>query len=401
MSTGKTRMPSLRRLLADRSGNFGILTAIAVPVLFAGAGVAVDVSNMLLSRNQLQSATDAAALATATALAQGTSTTSTAPQLGKDFVSGEMANYLGSDATTIAALKAGTTVSITQTTDPLTTAKNYAVTVSAAFPQTVNGMTHLLGWNNVTIGSSSSSSSSSSVPSQNALSMEIALDKSGSMLLNTNVVDTTQSSCIQYYTDDIYLYQYPRPISPCYIKKIAALKTAVGTLLDQLDAVDPKSIYVRTAGIAWSSQVDDYSDLDWGTASTRSNVISGLNATGGTDSSAPMSLAYTTLQSSTEATQQAKKGNTTFKKFIVLMTDGENNYTSSDTATLLTCTAAKAAGFQIYTVAFMAPARGQALLSACASNISNYYNAQQMSDLVTAFKTIGQQASQQLTLMTK
>jgi Flp pilus assembly protein TadG len=391
----------LKRLVNDRSGNFAILTAIAIPLLLATGGVAVDVSNMVLSKNQLQTATDSAALATATALAQGSTTLLTAPQLGKDFVSGTMSNYLGTDATTLAALKANTTVSIVPTVDVTTTAITYSVSINATLPMQVNGMTRILGWTTTNVSTASTSGSTTSVPSQNALSMEIALDKSGSMLLNTNVVDTTQSSCIQYYTDDIYLYQYKNPISPCYIKKIAALKTAVGSLLDQLDAVDPKAIYVRTAGIAWSSQVDDSSALAWGTASTRANVISGLNATGGTDTTAPMTLAYNSLKTPSEATAQAAKGNTSFKKFIVLMTDGQNNYASSDASTLLICTTAKAAGYQIYTVAFMAPTAGKALLSACASNATNFFDAQNMSDLIAAFKTIGQQTSAQLTRMIK
>ena len=114
-----------------------------------------------------------------------------------------------------------------------------------------------------------------------------------------------------------------------------------------------------------------------------------------------MTLAYNSLIAPAEATKQAKKGNTKFQKIIVLMTDGENNATSSDQKTLDTCTAAKAAGVQIYTVAFMAPQRGQDLLQSCASNSSSYFDAQQMSDLLAAFKTIGAQASKQTTLLTK
>ncbi|WFU08224.1 VWA domain-containing protein [Rhizobium sp. CB3090] len=385
--------------MRDRAGNFGVLTALAIPVLAAAAGVAVDVSNMAVSDGQLQEATDAAALATATALANGSATTSTAQQLASDFVVGQMSNYLNNDPATVSDLKAGTTVNVTQTSNS-SGGTNYSVVVKASYDMPVNGMTRVLGLNTMNISASSTSSSGTAVQ-KTALSMEIALDKSGSMLLNTDVIDTTQKSCIQYYTDGNYLYQYPKAKSPCYIKKIAALKTAVGTLLDQLDAADPKSQYVRTAGIAWSSEVDSSSNLAWGTASTRTNVISGLNADGGTESSAPMTLAYNSLMSSSEAAAQAAKGNTNFQKIIVLMTDGENNSSSSDTKTLNTCAAAKKAGFQIYTVAFMAPARGQNLLQNCATSSSNYFDAQQMSDLVAAFKTIGAQASKQLTLLTK
>ena len=399
MISGSDKLRTLKQLLRDKAGNFGILTAIAVPVLAAAGGVSIDVTNMSLSHSQLQEATDSAALAAATALAEGSATTTTAKDLANNFVLGQMSNYLAGDTNTTNALKAGTSTTITSSSNS-SGGTSYSVAVNASYNLSVNGMSQLLGLHAMTISASSSTTSGTAVE-KTALSMEIALDKSGSMLLNTNVIDTTQTSCIQYYTDGIYLYQYSKPKSPCYIKKIAALKTAVGTLLDQLDAADPSSRYVRTAAIAWSSQVDSSSTLAWGTKSTRNNVISGLNADGGTESSAPMTLAYNSLIAPAEATEQAKKGNTKFQKFIVLMTDGENNATSSDQKTLDTCTTAKAAGVQIYTVAFMAPTRGQDLLRSCASNSSNYFDAQQMSDLLAAFKTIGAQASKQTTLLTK
>lgn len=399
MIAGSDLLRALKQLLRDRAGNFGILTAISIPVLAAASGIAIDVTNMSLSHSQLQEATDAAALATATALADGSVTTTTAKDFGNNFVLGQMSNYLSGDTTTANALKTGTSTTVTSSINS-SGGTSYSVSVNASYSMSVNSMTRLLGMQSMSIAASSSTTSGTAVQ-KTALSMEIALDKSGSMLLNTNAIDKTQTSCIQYYTKGNNLYQYKDAISPCYVKKIAALKTAVGNLLDQLDSADPKSQYVRTAAIAWSSQVDSYSNLDWGTKSTRTNVISGLNADGGTESNAPMNKAYTSVTATSEATEQNKKGNATFQKYIVLMTDGENNDTSSDQKTLNTCKAAKDAGVQIYTVAFMAPARGQTLLAACASSPSNYFDAQQMSDLVTAFKTIGAQAAKQLTLLTK
>jgi len=105
MITGSSKFRSIQHLLRDRAGNFGILTALAIPVVAAAAGVAVDVSNMAVSDSQLQEATDAAALATATALANGSATTSNAQQLAADFVTGQMSNYLAGDASATSALK--------------------------------------------------------------------------------------------------------------------------------------------------------------------------------------------------------------------------------------------------------------------------------------------------------
>lgn len=408
MSTGIWRHFDVRRLLKDRSGNFGIMTAIALPVLLAGGGVAMDVSNMVLTRSQMQAATDAAALATASALAAGTADATTGQSFGKDFVAGEMSNFLGSDATTVAALKAGTTVSIVPSVDVTTLAKIYTVTVNASYSLPVNGMTHLLGWNNVTIGTSSGSTSTGAVTSAGkALSMFLALDRSGSMAWVTDTVDTTQKKCYNYTSSS-----WPNAVygSPCYVTKIAALKQAVGTLFDQLAAADPKSTLVRTGALSYTDSTDTGSPetLKWGTSSARTYVNSLPTVPqGGTDSSGPMNTAYTSLIASSEATAQALKGNATFNKYIVLMTDGENTGHSNvwdqslDTKTLATCTNARNAGITIYTVAFMAPTNGQNMLKSCAGVAANYYEADDMADLIAAFKSIGQKASDQTTRLTQ
>ncbi|MGO7601838.1 TadE/TadG family type IV pilus assembly protein, partial [Rhizobium ruizarguesonis] len=51
-------------MLGDRGGNFGIMTAILLPVLFGAAGMAIQVGDILLSKQQLQEAADSAALET-------------------------------------------------------------------------------------------------------------------------------------------------------------------------------------------------------------------------------------------------------------------------------------------------------------------------------------------------
>lgn len=398
----------LRRFFGDRSGNFGILTAIAVPVIFAGAGVAVDASNMMLSKSQLQNATDAAALATASALADGSTTTANAQAFGKDFVSGQMVNYLGSNATIIAALKTGTTVNVTSTTDPATGGKSYAVSVKGSFPQQVNGMTKLLGWNQVTIAASSSTSSTSAtVTTGQALSMFLALDRSGSMAWATTTKDTSQWACWNYTESSWPKANYT---APCYVSKIAALKEAAGVLFDQLDKSDPKKALVRIGGLTYTDTTDtgNPEPQAWGTSSMRSyvNRIDDV-PTGGTDASGPMARAYSTLTANAEASAQSRQGNATFAKYIVLMTDGENTGHSSvwdpslDTATLNSCKSARDAGITIYSVAFMAPVNGQNMLKSCAGNISNYYQANDMTSLVAAFKSIGQKAVDQTVRMTQ
>ncbi|MFS8044595.1 vWA domain-containing protein [Rhizobium sp. BR 314] len=399
MISGSDILRTFGKLLRNSSGNFGILTAVAIPVLVAAGGVGIDIANMSLSRSQLQEATDAAALGTATALANGSATTANAKDLANKLVLGQMSNYLSGDAGASDALKAGTSTAVTSTSNS-SGGTSYTVAVNSSYTMSVSNLSHLLGLQSMTISASSSTTSGTAVQ-KTALSMEIVLDKSGSMWLDTETIDKSKTRCDQYYIKNDSLYKYKNQESPCYVKKIDALRTAAGNLLDQLDAADPKSQFVRTAGIAWSSQVDISNELGWGTGDTRDNVIDLLAAGGGTESTAPMQLAYSKLTSSTEAGAQNSRGNKTFDKIIVFMTDGDNNSTSSDTTTLSVCKKAKEQGMQIYTVAFMAPDRGQNLLKSCASSSSNYFDARQMTDLVAAFKTIGAQAVKQMTLLTR
>lgn len=52
-----------KRLFRDRSGNFGMMTAILLVPVIGTAGLAIDISNALMVRSTLQAAADAAAIA--------------------------------------------------------------------------------------------------------------------------------------------------------------------------------------------------------------------------------------------------------------------------------------------------------------------------------------------------
>ena len=91
-----------------------------------------------------------------------------------------------------------------------------------------------------------------------------------------------------------------------------------------------------------------------------------------------------------------------WRKVIVFMTDGDNNATSSDTNTRTECSDAKTKdNIKIYSIAFMAPTRGQQLLQDCSSGTGFYFKAESMSDLLSAFQKIGQDASANKTLLTQ
>jgi Flp pilus assembly protein TadG len=405
MSNSRAFRAIIGRIVSNRDGNFGIMTALLLPVLLGAGGLAIDVANQVLAKRQLEETTDAAALAAATALANGTITIADAQTLAVNFVAGQMSNY--ASASELAAIKAATTAKAVQTSTG-SGSKTYTVSVVSTYSISVNPLTQLIASKTVTIGASSSAASQSA--SKNAMSMYVVLDRSGSMSWITDVIQSTTAKCQNYTSANWDGKLNLKATAPCYVNKSAALKQAAATLFDQLDAAetaDTADTLVRTGAVSFTDTMQTTQDLAWGTTGVRtyvSNIPS--YPTGGTDMTTPMSTAYTALTDPKEATNQASKGNTSFSKYIVLMTDGENTGNSSswnqalDTATLATCTSARAAGITIYTVAFMAPPNGKAMLQSCAGSTTNYYAADDMASLVAAFKDIGKKAADQTTRLT-
>ncbi|MBX4907665.1 MULTISPECIES: TadE/TadG family type IV pilus assembly protein [Rhizobium] len=402
--------PCLRRMFSDRGGNFGIMTAILAPVLLGAAGMAIQVGDMLLSKQQLQEAADSAALATATALANGTIQTSGAEAFARNFVAGQMANYLQSGAD----IKSTTSVNVQTTTSGKST--SYQVTVSPSYDLTVNPLMQAVGFSTQHLSASGTTVGGHS-QTQGSISMYLALDKSGSMGEDTATVNEEDPTESYTYDCNPHLNKHGKTIyDTCtgsrtnYYTKIEALKIAAGNLFGQLSSADPNAQYVRTGAVSYDIVQYTPSSLAWGTAGV-SSYVNALQSGGGTNSSGAMSTAYSSLTAKNAAGNDAEdaahklKTGQIPKKYIVFMTDGDNNNDSSggrsyDTLTKATCDTAKSKGIEIYTIAFMAPAGGQTLLHYCASDDSHYFQAEKMEDLLAAFKAIGAKASAQLTRLT-
>jgi hypothetical protein len=143
--------------------------------------------------------------------------------------------------------------------------------------------------------------------------------------------------------------------------------------------------------------------------------VNNLQPAGMTDSSVAMATAYQALIDTTAGKDEnkihfAKNGVANPKKYIVFMTDGENTkwngYTvvdnpEADASTKATCDAARKNNVTVYTIAFMAPARGQALLQYCATTADDYFAAESTAQLVDAFKSIGESSSDNLIRLTQ
>jgi len=414
MAKRATFLKSCSNLIGDRRGNLGMMAALLVPVLFAAGGVAIDMTNMMLTKDRLQDATDAAALAAASALVNDGLSTEQAKELAKDFVKSQMQSDASLSAEELAALEQAladnTTVDITEQTATgeaaaVGNSKTYVVDVSSKFDLPLNALTRLLGEETAEIGTASKSLSSSE--SKNALSMFLVLDRSGSMAEDTATVDVDNPTKVEYYACGTK--KKPTTCSrdvPNYVVKIDALKTATENLMTYMKTADPTASLVRTGAVSYNASMQKQTDLAWGTDAV-GTYVNALTATGGTDSGDAFKTAYQKLvlkKNETEMVEDAahsEKNKQVPTKYIVFMTDGDNNYTSADTTTKYWCDEARNDGIQVFTVAFMAPERGQALLNYCATSSDHYFAAENAEQLNAAFEYIGEKASAMTVRLTK
>jgi Flp pilus assembly protein TadG len=391
----------MRRLSSNRNGNFAMMTAIVLPVLIGGAGLAIDLGNIMLSQRQLQEATDSAALAVSTALADGKADETSGKALAKDFVGGQMSNYV--NAASVTAIKGATVATITTTATG--TGKSFNVAVNSSATITLTPLIGLFAGTSKTIAASSTTTSGSGTGARNGLSMEVLVDASTSMSYNTTTVKNTP--CIIPLFNGCLLYG-----APVYVTKIEALKQAATALFDALDKSDPSAKYVRTGAISYTTDVKGKSAMAWGTTDARKQVAgitilpaSGTNATTAVNTAAT-AIKKNTYGTDTESVEQKKKNNSNSDRVIILMTDGEMTGESDrwdknlDQSVRKECSDAKSAGIIIYTVAFMAPDNGKSLLKYCASSTANYYEPETMDGLVTAFASIADNATKAVSRLT-
>jgi len=428
-------------MLKDRGGNFGMMAALVSPLLLAAGGVAIDMANMVTTKNQMQDAADAAALAAASALVSKTAET---PEKAKEIA----LNFLGAQATGNAAetpegadgAGQGAASGATATAQPGDAAakpsvdiketavgksdKAYKVTVVNKKLIQFNAMTRLLGQESIQL--ETIAVAESATETQNAMSMYLVLDRSGSMAFKTDVKDESRSKCVNW-TSENWGQSNVKETAPCYFEKIVALKSAVEKLLKPLADADPGKKYVRVGAVSYESKMNAAEPLAWGT--TKANTyVQALQRNGGTDSSGAFAKAVADLKLTTENDVHKTANGLVPKKFIVFMTDGENTHlngtalklaakpnpepeydaktyvprdSASDTATLTACADAKKAGIRVFTIAFMAPNQGKSLLERCASNPSDYKAPEKAEELLAVFGEIGAQTSGKMARLTK
>jgi Flp pilus assembly protein TadG len=415
-------MSIFKRLAEDRSGNFGIMTAILLPVLLGAAGIAIDVTSTIEQKGRIQASADAAALAAATAMANDTDgmTNAEAEAMAKAyFIDQAVQGSAAANASEadLAALKAkvalGTTATAT-TTKKSNTAESYDVRVNSNYTLPVNGMTSILGMKTIQVAVSSYAHSGRE---GNALSMYLVLDESGSMAYDTTTVDPANPTKEESYDCSTWWKKKTCTKTVAnYITKMASLKAAAATMFAELKKADPGTELIRVGADSYDDETKTAEAISWGTTKVETYVGKLPEPpAGGTDASGAMTNALNALKvdNATEKNAHKAKNNTSFARAIVFMTDGEMTGNSNEwnqsihNKVLKLCTDAKANkdangnAIQIYTIAFMAPENGKSLLNACATDKNHYYEPNDMSSLVQTFSDIARKAASTGTRLTQ
>lgn len=356
---------TLSDLMPNRDGNFAMLAAVLAPVVFAAGSLAIDTTNMMSMKSHLQNAVDSTALATATRLYQEENLSiKDAKTFAAQFLEGQVEK----DSTTFGAFSISPTINITPVYGVGKTTWTVAIGVTGT--QAATPMARLMGRDELTVDVEGQAASGSEAK-QGSISMALVLDKSGSMgwKLDGQI-------------------------------KINVLKTAVFGLITTLQKVDPDGEYIRLGAASYDTNLDGTERMHWNLNRVHS-FAGGLQAQGGTDSTDAFRWGFESVNSQTEINEHVTKTGQEPEQVIVFMTDGENNYASADSSTKRLCDEAKASGATVYTIAFAAPARGQELLSYCASKPENYFDAKNADDLIAAFEEIGEKSSEVVSRLTQ
>lgn len=366
-----------RRLIQDRAGNIAMTFAVVCVPLLGAMGAGFDYIRALNVHREIQGNLDAALVAAVKDVGTKDETA----------LKAQLANWLAAEAQTSGAYTLDTNSVVIDKTN-----FGISATVRATVATT---FLRVLGKTSVPVAVNASVIGGPDKTSKNAFSMYLVLDRSGSMDEDTE--STYTATC--YKTNKA---KTPYLCTKVYTK-MEALKLASASLLTQFTDADPETKYVRTGAVSYDKITDPPTPLAWG-SSAALTYINALTPRDTTNSGGATQLAYDSLMvtgdKSEEKTHESKNGIKTPSKYIVLMTDGENNVSGADAKTKLYCDKARTAKIEVYSIAFMAPTAGQTLLKYCATTSAHYFSADNTAELVAAFKLIGQTAAKTLVRLT-
>ena len=408
--TISTMLKKIPEMIRNKDGNFAMMAGILVPVIFVAGTLVLDTTNALSMKTSLQNAADSAVLATTSQLAEGNNTEDQAVAYATNFFNGQVSN----DAGGFDGFSATPVVTLTKSGTGATTI--WKVEVAVRGSQKTSGLGRFVGKDTINVAVKAASESGSDGTDRSPISMMLVLDRSGSMqwASGRTTTVTVPRYCSRWvwkwYSWRQETYQCGTTTEVTDVPKMDVLKEAVGNLVGHISAADPTNEYARMGAVAYNIRTTDSDKfgLTWNKSQV-TGFTNGLDATDGTNSADAMEWAFQRINGSGEINQHfSKNGSREPLKFIVFMTDGENDFgrgnewktEQADRKTRETCQDAKNAGVTIYTVAFQAPDRGKRLLEDCAFSAKHYYDAQSADDLLEAFTDIGKEASKQKTRLT-
>lgn len=334
-------MTSLNKFIKNTDGNVAMMFGVLSVLLIMVAGIAIDGSRLFALRSNVQNIADSAALAGAHAADIEQDGRWRAVKQTIDF----HVNALGGDVEL-----ENFNINFDDATESLTVQVDARQDLffSSFFGPDFGGV-------------SGQSSTSYALENLRPLSIAMVLDVSGSMKeitsRGTTRLDVVKEASVELF--DAIKEGAPRP---------RQVRNLIRTNLNVYN-----NEHLRAFTIPPTQGWDDVLAQ-----------IQTLQAGGGTASEDAVRAAFNALRHD----QDEPENN---QRFMVFMTDGNNNQAVSDTETIRLCDLAKADDITVFTVAFEAPANGQALLENCASQPSenHYFDANNAAQFRAAFDQIG------------
>jgi Flp pilus assembly protein TadG/uncharacterized protein YegL len=383
-----------RAFMRKDDGNFAMLAATLIPLTFAAGSFAIDFANIMSMKTRLQAAVDGAALATSSQLANKTIT----QQEARDYAINYFNGMVDEESSAFTDFSAAPDATITPIPNGPSTI--WKVEVKTVGTQQLTPLAKMVGQNkiNVTVTGVSQATTEATYP----VSMYLVLDHSGSMTRDSGQTTTVE---VPKYCWDWWrgLYQCGTKTEQRALSKMDVLKKAVADLVADIKESDPGNKYARMGAVAYNDKTTTYDKLqaDWNKdrVVTFTNALEAKDGTNSMDAMAWANDRLVGVSSPENSAHHYMNGSSHPEKFIVFMTDGQNETGSAsqddyvDKKTKESCNDAKNKGVTIFSVAFQAPDRGKKLLQACASNASYYYDANSADELIAAFKEIGEKAT--------
>jgi Flp pilus assembly protein TadG len=382
------------RYARDERGQIVILFGAGLVAFLLFVGTAMDYSRSSRAQTDLQTAADAVVLSVASA-AQEDTPDDTLKEIAHD----RMATMLPGYEFTI--------------TDLVTTSGSLTLTAEGSIPA---GLTTIIGYEDLNQGITSTATWGTG-----KLEVALVLDSTGSMAQYDRMVELKKAAKAmldELQSSEEGLVKIGIVPFDVNVRVATSYKTATwfksdwwiswfwsGCIADRDQSNDVDDVPVTSSSatkypgaLCGSNNLKTIQPLtnDFTALNTK---VDSLTPAGNTNITIGLAWGMTLLSSQEPFTEGVAPGTKDVTKSIVLMTDGDNTqnrWTSTasliDARTQLVCQAAKDAGIVVYTIRLMEG--NETLLSQCASSPENYYDVENVADLVPVFQAIGERLSQ-------